>query len=230
MLRIGANRIPPSLQNPSLGLSCDLKKEHSYCIEGPTTTIADPTTIDPVPEPSDAGPLPPDEEEPQENDNGNEDNPPTPTKPDNGIDTPLPIQEGMVDDCDAFYPVEAGDTCAVIASGNGVDVSDIISWNPAVGPACGNMWEGYNLCVSVIGHEAAPAAPDNGVETPTPIQPGMVDNCNEFYLVKTGDVCKTISDENNITLDQFLEWNTGVGGRGCPGLWGDAYVCIGVID
>lgn len=213
-----------------MGPSCDLQQEHSYCIEGPATAAPDPTTADPVPEPSSSEPSSPDEEDPEEEDNGDKDDSPTPTKPDNGIDTPLPIQEGMVDDCDDFYTVQSGDTCAVIASEHGIDVSDIIEWNPAVGPACSDMWEAYSLCVSVIGQEPAPAAPDNGVETPEPIQPGMVDNCGEFHLVESGDICKSISDENDITVDQFLEWNTDVGGRACSGLWVDAYVCIGVID
>lgn len=181
------------------------------------TTAAE-TTADETPSPSESERASPGEDD---------DEHPTPTKPDNGIETPLPTQEGMIYNCNAFYVVEMNDSCDTVASEHGVTIPDIISWNPALGSACDNMWTGYNLCVSVIGYEPTPS---NSVETPSPIQPGMVDNCDEFYQVESGDVCYSIAVDNDISLDQFLEWNPDVGGAGCDGLWLDAYVCIGVID
>ncbi|KAF5005063.1 hypothetical protein FDECE_8479 [Fusarium decemcellulare] len=69
---------------------------------------------------------------------------------------------------------------------------------------------------------------DNGITTPLPIQPGMVDNCNAFYFVKKGDDCARVSRYAGITFEQFKEWNPSVGDE-CFGLWADANVCIRTI-
>jgi hypothetical protein len=69
-----------------------------------------------------------------------------------------------------------------------------------------------------------------GVATPTPTQPGMVSNCNEFYLVKKvvkmGDSCRKIASDLGITLDQFTTWNSQAG-KDCSALWGQVYACVG---
>ncbi|KAL2106726.1 hypothetical protein VUR80DRAFT_6297 [Thermomyces stellatus] len=176
------------LQNPSLDASCELQPNFSYCVRKPSST----------PDPSES-----ESPSPEEDEDGNEDGDgtPSPTESDNGIETPLPIQEDMVDNCDAFYAVEAGDSCNAVASEHGVTVEDIIAWNPALGDACDNMWTA-----------------------------GMVDNCADFHLVENGDTCYDIAIENDISLNDFLEWNPEVGGAACTGLWLDAYVCVGILD
>jgi hypothetical protein len=40
-----------------------------------------------------------------------------------GVNTPYPIQTGMVSNCDAFYKVAAGDTCVDIANSHSIPVS-----------------------------------------------------------------------------------------------------------
>ncbi|KAM0338681.1 hypothetical protein ACHAPU_011238 [Fusarium lateritium] len=70
---------------------------------------------------------------------------------------------------------------------------------------------------------------DNGITTPLPIQPGMVDNCDKFYFVKAQDNCLKISAEYGISFDQFKEWNPTVG-KDCLSLWADANVCVRTID
>ena len=155
---------------------------------------------------------------------------PTPTDPDNGIETPQPTQPGMVKNCDAFHLVESGDSCAAIAESNGITVQQFLEWNPKVGgAACTGLWLDTYVCVSIIGHEPTPTDPGNGIETPLPTQPGMVDNCDEFHLVESGDSCATISEKSRITVEEFLKWNPEVGGTACTGLWLDAYVCVSVI-
>ncbi|KAK8101915.1 LysM domain-containing protein [Apiospora kogelbergensis] len=71
--------------------------------------------------------------------------------------------------------------------------------------------------------------PGNGIATPTPIQPGMVDNCDAFYLVQSKDTCEVIASKHGISVAQFITWNTAIGGAACNGLWLDAYVCVSVI-
>lgn len=66
-----------------------------------------------------------------------------------------------------------------------------------------------------------------GVSTPSPIQTGMVSNCDDFYLVQSGDGCWAISQAYNISLDDFCAWNPAVGSD-CQYLQADDYVCIGI--
>ncbi|KAF4502551.1 hypothetical protein FAGAP_1221 [Fusarium agapanthi] len=62
---------------------------------------------------------------------------------------------------------------------------------------------------------------DNGITTPLPIQPRMVDNCDVFYYVKPGDNCLIISAQFGISFNQFKEWNPTVR-KDCLSLWADA--------
>ncbi|EKV15529.1 hypothetical protein PDIG_25220 [Penicillium digitatum PHI26] len=67
----------------------------------------------------------------------------------NGITTPTPYEPGMVGDCTTFYLVLSGDTCAGIASSQGITVSDIEQWNRKVGSSCTDLWLGEYICVGV---------------------------------------------------------------------------------
>ncbi|KAJ8133348.1 hypothetical protein O1611_g288 [Lasiodiplodia mahajangana] len=65
---------------------------------------------------------------------------PTSTAPGNGIATPTPTQEGMIRTCNKFYFVPSGQNCVGVAEQYGVTVPSLISWNPAVGSQCTNLW------------------------------------------------------------------------------------------
>ncbi|EKJ79585.1 hypothetical protein NXS19_002823 [Fusarium pseudograminearum] len=69
---------------------------------------------------------------------------------------------------------------------------------------------------------------DNGIETPLPIQPGMVDNCDRFHFVAKNTGCLQIANMYGITFEQFKEWNPTVGSD-CRTLWADANVCVRTI-
>lgn len=70
------------------------------------------------------------------------------------------------------------------------------------------------------------ATTGNGISTPTPIQEGMVSNCDRFHQVKSGDQCDTIASMYGITLANFYSRNPAVG-RSCQTLWLSYYVCVG---
>ncbi|KFG84209.1 LysM and DUF180 domain-containing protein [Metarhizium anisopliae] len=150
---------------------------------------------------------------------------PTATSIGNGVTTPTPTQPNMVDNCNKFYFVKEGDNCADIASANGISVEDFSRWNPKVGAQCTGLWAKTYACVGILGSTGSPTtAPTtttiagNGVVTPMPTQPGMVDNCNKFYFVKEGDGCAGIASANGISIEDFAKWNTKVGPQ-CTGLW-----------
>ncbi|KAH7311957.1 LysM domain-containing protein [Rhexocercosporidium sp. MPI-PUGE-AT-0058] len=154
---------------------------------------------------------------------------PTTTKTGNGITTPTPIQTNMVKNCDRFYKVKSGDTCAKISASNGVTVQQLTTWNPAVKSDCSAMWLDYYICTSIVGHTpTTPTTATNGITTPTPIQTNMVKNCDRFYKVKSGDTCAKISASNGVTTQQLTTWNPAVKSD-CSALWLDYYICTSIV-
>ncbi|KAF2963952.1 hypothetical protein GQX73_g9614 [Xylaria multiplex] len=197
--------------NPSLAPDCStLTVGQSYCVE----TYGEPSPTGPGSTPS-------------------------PTSPGNGISTPQPTQPSMVDNCDAFYFVTAEDSCAGIASSHGISLQQFLTWNPKAGTTCTGLWANAYACVSIIGEEPSsstttttatpsPTSPGNGISTPQPTQPSMVDNCDAFYFVTTDDSCAGIASSHGISLEQFLTWNPKAGTT-CTGLWANAYACVSIV-
>ncbi|KAM0271876.1 hypothetical protein ACHAQH_008939 [Verticillium albo-atrum] len=150
----------------------------------------------------------------------------TPTKPDNGIQTPVPTQPQIVDNCDVFIMIEPFNACNDVAQSAGISLADFIRWNPSVGSGCNSLQPNAYACISIIGH--TPTNPGNGVTTPQPTQPDLVPNCNKFHIVRSGDRCSTIAAQYNVPVAKFLEWNPKAGSN-CAGLQRDAYACVSVI-
>lgn len=140
----------------------------------------------------------------------------------------------MAEDCDRFYKVKSGEICADIALAHGITQQQFLAWNPTVGTACTGLWAETWYCVKTKGVNSSPptttSAPGNGngIETPTPIQQGMVSNCNAFATVRPTTTCQGILDWNKITLADFVKWNPAVGPT-CGNLWANTWACIGVI-
>lgn len=154
--------------------------------------------------------------------------PTTTTTTGNGIATPTPTQPSMVGNCDSFYFVVSGDSCAAIASKSGILLSQFVEWNPSVGSSCSGLWANAYVCISIIGQTPTPTNPGNGVVTPTPIQDGMTTSCKTFYFVVSGSTCATIAQQYGITVAQFTSWNPAVGSS-CTGLWANTYACVAVL-
>ncbi|KAH6871828.1 hypothetical protein B0T10DRAFT_533428 [Thelonectria olida] len=150
-----------------------------------------------------------------------------PTTTTGGIKTPLPTQSDMVKNCNKFHLVKEGEKCSTVANKNNISIPDFLKWNPKAGSGCTGLKTNAYACVSVVGY--TPTKPDNGVKTPTPTQPNMVDNCNKFHLVKTGQKCSTVANSNSISIPDFLEWNPQAG-TGCTGLKTNAYACVWTIN
>ncbi|KAJ4185891.1 hypothetical protein NW755_008343 [Fusarium falciforme] len=198
--------------NPSIESNCEgLTVGRSYCVEA----MFEPTPGDPDPEP---------EPEPTKKPE------PSPTAPSDGIKTPDPIQPGMVDNCNKFYLVQKGDGCAAIASKHGITLAEFTKWNSDTGTNCAGLWADAYACVSVIGHEPTPTkpTPTNGIETPSPIQDGMVRNCNKFHLVSKTTTCTSIENYYKLPLATFKKWNPAVGSD-CRTLLAGYHVCISTV-
>ncbi|EED18781.1 LysM domain protein, putative [Talaromyces stipitatus ATCC 10500] len=148
-----------------------------------------------------------------------------------GVSTPSPIQTGMVSNCDSFYLVQANDECDTIAADYGISLSSFYSWNPAVGSNCAYLDLGDYVCVGIASSPtvttSSSTSTSTGIVTPSPIQTGMVSDCDSFYLVQANDECDTIASEYDITLTELYSWNPAIGSS-CEYLDLGDYVCVGV--
>lgn len=142
----------------------------------------------------------------------------------------------MVSTCDEFYMVASGDSCSVVASDNGISLTDFYAWNPAVGSSCAYLDVGDYVCVGIAGSGTATSAStttptttstSSGVTTPSPIQTGMVSGCDAFYYVVSGDSCTSIATAEDVTVADLEEWNPAIGSD-CTNLWLETYICVGV--
>ncbi|KAF3058709.1 hypothetical protein GL218_05331 [Daldinia childiae] len=69
---------------------------------------------------------------------------------------PQPEQTGIISTCTSYYKVESGDTCSQIVDNYGTfTLKDFLSWNPAVGSDCSQLFIGYYVCVGSPGRPQA---------------------------------------------------------------------------
>ncbi|KAF4986554.1 hypothetical protein FGRMN_10782 [Fusarium graminum] len=209
-----------ALKSLNPGIKCpDIDPNSSYCVAGSVNDDEEPTA--PSSNPIDTATTSTLTQEPS----------PTRVTSGNGIETPGPIQEGMVANCNKFHFISPTTTCQDVLNYNKISLEDFAKWNPAVGKDCSGLWKGTNACVGVIGFTPSPTtttAKGNGITTPTPIQEGMVSNCNKFYFVQSTTTCQGILTYNKISLADFVKWNPAVG-KDCTGLWKGTNACVGVV-
>ncbi|CAN8099074.1 unnamed protein product [Discula destructiva] len=64
------------------------------------------------------------------------------------IVTPTPTQPEMVDNCDAFYEVQPGDYCSLIAAETSITLAEFYTYNPGVGSDCSALALDHWVCVA----------------------------------------------------------------------------------
>ncbi|KAK4503336.1 hypothetical protein PRZ48_004251 [Zasmidium cellare] len=72
---------------------------------------------------------------------------------------PENTQPGTSAGCAKYYTVKSGDSCDSIAKAAGIDVDDLLDWNPQADDKCWNLWANYAICVSPPGHCDASGKP-----------------------------------------------------------------------
>ncbi|KAI8685249.1 hypothetical protein NCS55_00195600 [Fusarium keratoplasticum] len=169
--------------NPAVGKDCSgIWAGYYYCVGVPGTPTGKPSATSPKP---------------------------TAT---GGVETPLPIQEGIAKNCNKWHPVAKTTTCSSIENYYKLPFAQFLKWNLAVEEDCSGLWAGYWVCVSVEGYKptttiaAKPTTtkPANGIKTPEPIQNGMVKNCEKFHQIKSTTTCTSIENYYNLPLATFL--------------------------
>jgi hypothetical protein len=143
----------------------------------------------------------------------------------------------MVGNCNKFHYIDKGVTCGQVISYNKITLENFTKWNPTVLSDCSGMWAEVNVCVGVIGGAtptptkapvSSTTSAGNGVATPNPTQPGMVNNCSKFHYIASGTVCSQVTSYNKISLADFVKWNPTVKSD-CTGMQAGVYVCVGVL-
>ncbi|KAH7148159.1 hypothetical protein DER46DRAFT_564771 [Fusarium sp. MPI-SDFR-AT-0072] len=171
---------------------------------------------------------------------------PTPS-PDVDIQPPTPLAAGTPANCTRYHQVMSYNTCENIMAQYFLNIDQFFSMNPTIGKDCTGLAMGTWYCVSIWPDGDAPgdqdsvsatittaksgttgaSATNTASSTPSPIQTGMVSNCNSFYKVQAGDGCWAISSAKKINLGDFYKWNPAVK-TDCSALQPDYWVCIGV--
>ncbi|KAJ9421242.1 hypothetical protein FOXG_17687 [Fusarium oxysporum f. sp. lycopersici 4287] len=158
-----------------------------------------------------------------------------------GAQPSYPVDEKATKDCTWWHDYDDKIPCEEILKSNSIGIKQFQRWNPSISSDCSGLTVGRSYCVEAMFEsgtgpepepsskpEPSPTKPSNGIETPANIQPGMVSNCNKFYMVKMGEGCAQVASMHGITLAQFTEWNSGVG-ETCNGLWAETYACVSII-
>lgn len=96
------------------------------------------------------------------------------------------------------------------------------------------------MCVGITGDETTTATTTtksvtatattiagNVIATPMPYQVDIVDDCDLFHLVISGDGCYDIAAAADIALDDFYAWNPDMDDT-CANLYLGYYVCFGI--
>lgn len=138
--------------------------------------------------------------------------------------------------CDFSTTADAGATCESFADTWGLSVDDLKKLNPAIACPDIDTSKSYcvigtvtedpettSTSTTITSTSSSSSTSTSTVTTTTtqlptsttskrtptnePQMPGIADNCDAFYKVKSGDQCDTIAKANSITEDQLKSWN-----------------------
>ncbi|OJJ07515.1 hypothetical protein ASPVEDRAFT_367672 [Aspergillus versicolor CBS 583.65] len=145
---------------------------------------------------------------------------------------PLCIQES----CD-LCPVFRGATCVEIAQATEIGVDQLFAWNEFLNEDCTNLLAGDEVCVAEPGLSPTPTTTfitatlrvrgyaTEIVDPPGTVPRGTTPRCGQYYQVKSGDYCNSISDRFSIDLDLFKAINPSINGE-CTNLVPGLYYCV----
>ncbi|KAF4331818.1 peptidoglycan-binding lysin domain protein [Fusarium beomiforme] len=155
----------------------------------------------------------------------------TPTLDDGDIEPPSPLADGTVKNCKNYHHVESYNTCQNIMDQYYLNIKQFYSMNLVVKEDCTGLAMGIWYCVSIwpdgdypldpadaddadsdfsatsTSEDKSTSAINTASSTPSPIQTGMVSNCDSSYKVQGGDGCWAIAHDKNINLDDFYKWH-----------------------
>ncbi|SPJ85290.1 uncharacterized protein FTOL_11071 [Fusarium torulosum] len=168
-----------------------------------------------------------------------------------------PIANGTTLECSHWFTYDGTLSCTQICLANNVAINLLTEINPSLSKttcdkdllvgnaycveplagwdqpkATGTVVPGMTATSTATGTKSATTTASatqtsTSEKVPSPLQPGIVDGCNEWHYVDNGDGCYSIAEKYHIKLADFYTWNSKVG-TDCSGLWLHYYVCVGV--
>ncbi|KAH8682067.1 hypothetical protein BX600DRAFT_544498 [Xylariales sp. PMI_506] len=156
------------------------------------------------------------------------------------IPPPTTAPNDTISDCTNWQVATSSDTCQTLADDGFLTLAQLYDYNPSLAASGCPIIVGDSYCIeedfgippptttSSTQISTSTTTTGDGVSTPSPVQTGIVSNCDAFYLVKSGDSCSNIASTYGITLTEFYAWNPAVGST-CLSLEAAEYVCVGVI-
>ncbi|KAL2825737.1 hypothetical protein BDW59DRAFT_172120 [Aspergillus cavernicola] len=136
-----------------------------------------------------------------------------------------------------LYDIYLGTTCIDIMEANNITMNALFAWNPYINRACTNLVAGDQVCIGQPGALPSPTTPSPApimktsgyatatVTPPGPIPHGTTKKCGQFYQVRNGDFCDSISDRFSIALDLFRVINPAIN-VDCTNLVPGLYYCV----
>jgi LysM repeat protein len=132
---------------------------------------------------------------------------------------PVPTQVGIVSNCNQYAQAQSGDYCSKFASENNISPGDLYQWNTILGAGGANctsmFWSGYYYCigVSVVSPATTTTLPisTSTPVAPSPIQSGIVADCNLDAQAQPGDSCSKFAADSAINTTDLYQWNTVLG-------------------
>ncbi|KAJ4192339.1 hypothetical protein NW759_016646, partial [Fusarium solani] len=106
----------------------------------------------------------------------------------------------MVKNYNKFHKIILTTTCSSIESYYKLPLATFLSWNPSVGKDYMALLVNYYVY-----------APANSIQTPSPIQNGIVKNYEKFHKIISTTTCTSIKSYYNLPLATFLSWNPAIG-------------------
>ncbi|KAF9033717.1 hypothetical protein BDZ89DRAFT_1130881 [Hymenopellis radicata] len=116
----------------------------------------------------------------------------------------LIVVQAQVDDCARTYTVVAGDFCDAISAANNASTYQLAHVNPGpqINAGCTNIFAGETLCLGEVGQD-----------------------CNETYVIASGDACGAIASTFGIGLDVLLANNPNVNAA-CSNIYPGEVLCV----
>ena len=94
------------------------------------------------------------------------------------------------------YRIQENETCVDVSIAYNITLTQLVSWNPSVDPACAN-WNhkvGHIICISDPGnysepkpHEGGGPIPTNAAPAPTDAAKGSSSRCGKWYEIQPRD-------------------------------------------
>ncbi|KAH7398755.1 hypothetical protein DE146DRAFT_736234 [Phaeosphaeria sp. MPI-PUGE-AT-0046c] len=137
--------------------------------------------------------------------------------------------------CTASYSVVSGDSCtSIVNKFQNFTATDLYRWNPEIAVQCWGLAAGSPVCINLPPN--TPGTPFKAGDIfaasypPVPQQFEIISGCKYFEYTNSKGLpgLRQILRGNNITLQQWNEWNWTIDKTQYNIVWADYFSCVAV--